>query len=121
MNLSPETKRALSRQYKDSVRPAGVFAIRNRSNARIYVAGSLDVEGAMNRARFELNLRSHRNKALLQDWLALGPEQFGFEVVDRVKERENDPGFDRAAELEKLLVLWQEELQCFGEHGYNMP
>lgn len=99
MNLSPETKRALSRQYKDSVRPAGVFAIRNRSNARVYVAGSLDVEGAMNRARFELNLRSHRNKALLQDWLALGPEQFGFEVVDRVKERENDPGFDRAAEL----------------------
>lgn len=121
MNLSSETKRALTRQYKESPRPAGIYAIRNRANARVYVAGSLDVEGAMNRARFELNLRSHRNKALLQDWLAHGAAHFSFEVVDRVKERDNDPAFDRAAELEKLLALWQEELQCFGEHGYNTP
>jgi hypothetical protein len=42
-------------------------------------------------------------------------------VVDRVKEREDDPAFDRAGELKKLLALWQEELQCFGERGYNTP
>jgi hypothetical protein len=41
--------------------------------------------------------------------------------MDRVKEREDDPAFDRKAELEKLLALWQEELQCFGEKGYNKP
>jgi hypothetical protein len=121
MNLPPETKRALTRQYKESVRPAGVFAVRNQLSGRVYVSGSLDVEGAMNRARFELNLRSHRNKALQQEWLADGAAQFSFEVVDRVKEREDDPAFDRAGELEKLLALWQEELQCFGEHGYNTP
>ncbi|MDM0022845.1 hypothetical protein QTI45_35020 [Variovorax sp. J22R187] len=22
---------------------------------------------------------------------------------------------------EKLLLLWQEELQCFGDHGYHSP
>lgn len=121
MNLSSETKCALTRQYKDSVRPAGVFAIRNHANGRIYVAGNLDVEGAMNRARFELGLRSHRNKALQHDWLAHGAAHFTFEVIDRVKEREDDPAFDRAAELEKLLALWREELQCAGERGYNAP
>jgi hypothetical protein len=121
MNLSSEAKRAVTRQYKDSVRPAGVFAIRNHANGRIYVAGNLDVEGAMNRARFELGLRSHRNKALQHDWLAHGAAHFTFEVIDRVKEREDDPAFDRAAELEKLLALWREELQCAGERGYNAP
>jgi len=120
MNLSTENRRALIRQYKETPRPAGVYAIRNRISGRVYVAGSLDVEGAMNRARFELNMRSHRSKTLGQDWIAHGAEYFSFEVVDRVKERE-DPGFDRKAELEKLLSLWQEELQCFGANGYNTP
>lgn len=120
MNLSPESRRAISRQYKETARPAGVFVIRNGLTGRIYVAGSLDVEGAMNRARFELNLHSHRNKALGRDWIAHGADRFTFEVIDRVKESE-DPTFDRAAELEKLLALWREELQCDGEKGYNTP
>ncbi|KQW57337.1 GIY-YIG nuclease family protein [Variovorax sp. Root411] len=120
MNLSPENRRALSRQYKETARPAGVFVIRNGLNGRVYMAGSLDVEGAMNRARFELNMRSHRNKALGQDWIAHGADRFTFEVIDRVKESE-DPAFDRAAELEKLLALWREELQCDGDKGYNSP
>ncbi|MDR6518109.1 hypothetical protein J2789_000771 [Variovorax paradoxus] len=120
MNLPTETRRALIRQYKETPRPAGVYAIRNRLDGRIYVGGSLDVEGAMNRARFELNMRSHRSKALLRDWIAHGADHFSFEVVDRVKERK-DPDFDRKAELEKLLSLWLEELQCFGANGYNTP
>jgi hypothetical protein len=41
-------------------------------------------------------------------------------VIDRIKERE-DPDFDRKAELDRLLPLWQEELQCFGPNGYNTP
>ena len=120
MNLSTENRRALIRQYKETPRPAGVYAIRNKISGRVYVAGSLDVEGAMNRARFELNMHSHRNKALGQDWIAHGADQFTFEVIDRVKESE-DPAFDRAVELEKLLALWREELQCDGDKGYNTP
>lgn len=120
MNLPHETRRALVRKYKDTVLPAGVYAIRNTASGHVFVAGSLDVESALNRARFELDLRSHRCKALQRDWIALGAGHFAFEVIDRVKERD-DPAFDRAAELEKLLSLWREELQCDGEMGYNTP
>lgn len=120
MNLPPETRRSLTRKYKDTVRPAGVFVITNTLNGRAYLAGSLDVEGALNRARFELGLRSHRNKALLRDWIEHGATHFRFEVIDRIKESD-DPAFDRAAELEKLLALWREELQCAGESGYHTP
>jgi hypothetical protein len=120
MNLPQEKKRALIKKYKETVRPAGVFVIRNKLNGHVYLSGSLDVEGAMNRARFELGLRSHRNKALLRDWVAHGAEHFGFEVIDRVKERD-DPAFDRAAELEKLLALWREEFQCCGDKGCDTP
>ncbi|MDM0035550.1 GIY-YIG nuclease family protein [Variovorax sp. J22P271] len=120
MNLPPETRRSLTRKYKDTVLAAGVFVITNTSNGRVFVAGSLDVEGALNRARFELGLRSHRNKALVRDWIDHGAAHFRFEVIDRVKQSD-DPAFDRAAELEKLLALWREELQCVGERGYDTP
>lgn len=111
-------RRALVRQYKDSRLPAGVFTLTNQSNGRVFVGGSLNLDGAMNRLRFELNLRSHRNKPLQHDWIAHGAECFSFTVVDRIKERD-DPLFDYRAELDSLLALWREEIPCHGDSGYN--
>ncbi|MBP6120008.1 MAG: GIY-YIG nuclease family protein, partial [Giesbergeria sp.] len=88
------------------------------SNGRVYVGGSLNLDGAMNRMRFELNLRSHRNKPLQHDWIAHGAECFSFTVVDRIKERD-DPLFDYRAELDGMLELWREEIPCHGDSGYN--
>ena len=111
-------RRALVRQYKDSRLPAGVFTLTNQSNGRVYVGGSLNLDGAMNRMRFELNLRSHRNKPLQQEWIAHGAECFSFAVVDRIKERD-DPLFDYRGELDGMLELWREEIPCHGDSGYN--
>ena len=105
-----ETKK-LKRQYLDAPTRAGVFVIRNLVEGHVYVAASMNAEGAINRHRFELKLRTHRNRRLLHDWIAHGSEQFAFELLDRVKPRD-DPAFDVAAELEALLSLWREELRC---------
>ena len=114
--LSP--RRALVRQYKDSRPLAGVFALTNQTNGRVYVGGSLNLDGAMNRMRFELKMRSHRNKSLQQDWIAHGAEAFSFAVLDHIKEQD-DPLFDYAAELDSMLQLWREETPCHGDSGYN--
>lgn len=114
------TRRALVRSYKESRLPAGVFVIRNLLNGRVYVGGSLNLDGAMNRHRFELRTRSHRNKLLLRDWLEHGEQNFAFEIVDHVKERD-DPHFDYEAELQSVLALWREEFGCQHGRGYNLP
>lgn len=119
-NTTAPDKRAMKRQYLENKVPAGVFAIRNQRNGRIYVGASLNVAGAINRHRFELQQRAHRNARMLRDWLDQQGEQFEFEVLDVVKERD-DPAFDRQAELDALLELWQQELPCLGEQGYNLP
>ncbi|QDL55053.1 GIY-YIG nuclease family protein [Rhodoferax aquaticus] len=112
--------KTLKDQYMATMVPMGVFAIRNTVNQRVYVGGSSNLAGAMNRHRFELSMQTHRNKALLADWLNHGPQAFQFEVLDRIAEREQ-PDFDYAAELAASLALWQEELQCFSARGYNLP
>lgn len=114
--------RTLKRQYKQTRPTMGVFLIRNQANGRVLVDGSLNLDGAMNRHRFELQQRSHRNRALQQDWLAHGPERFSFEVLERLKVRDDDaPGTDYTAALAEALVLWREEVPCHGEAGYNGP
>lgn len=114
------TRRDLTRQFKETRRPMGVYAIRNLADERVFVGGSMDLPAAMNRHRFELERRGHRHRALQQDWLRLGAQSFQFEVLATVKERD-DPAYDHRAELEALLQAWREELGAFGDRGYNTP
>ncbi|MES2975994.1 MAG: GIY-YIG nuclease family protein [Pseudomonadota bacterium] len=114
------TQRELKRQYKEVPPPMGVFVIRNRASQRIYIGASTNVQGAINRARFDLQRKGHRNAPLQADWLACGEAGFSLEVLDTVKLRD-DPAFDPRAELESLLALWREELGCDTTNGncYN--
>ena len=104
----------LKRQYQDVASRAGVYCIGNLLTGRALVAGSMNVEGALNRHRFELRMGRHRNATLAQDWKAQGEASFRFEVLDLVK-AEPHPDFDLARELAALVELWREELGCVGE------
>jgi hypothetical protein len=116
-NNSASSKRALSRQYKESPPAMGIYAIRNLATGQVFLGAGLNLDGAMNRDRFELTQKAHRNKALLKDWLALGPDGFAFEVVDTLKRRD-DPGIDYQPELAALLAMWTEDFQQRGAIGY---
>jgi hypothetical protein len=111
-------KRELRRLYKESPPPMGVYVVRNLANQRVLVGASANPEGAMNRLRFELAMKSHRNGKLMADWIEHGAGNFRFEVIDTVKKCD-DPGFDAKAELASLLAMWCEEFDCHGEWGYN--
>lgn len=117
MNMNTNARRELARKYKETGPRAGVYVIRNERNGRFLLGGSLNVDGALNRERFELQLKSHRNRELLGDWLRFGDEAFSFEVIDLVKKRD-DPAFDPQAELDGLLALWREELAAHGGEPY---
>ena len=112
--------KTLKRQYLETSSRAGVYLIRNQVTGRALVDGSANVEGALNRHRFELRFGKHRNAALAQDWIEHGEAQFHFEVLDRVKPS-NDPAFNATQELQTLVALWRQEIPCAGELGYGEP
>lgn len=111
-------RRELSKQYKETGPRMGLYAIRNRADKVLFVGASLNVDGAMNRDRFELKNKTHRNKRLREDWLRWGADGLRFEVIDILKRRD-DPAFDPHAELASLLVLWREELD--GQRDGGVP
>ena len=115
-SLSPSARNERIREYKGTFPSMGIYAVRNTATGRVWLGKSQNVEGALNRIRFELNMRGHRNTALSNEWLHFGAAGFTFEVLDRVKKRE-DPSFDYEAELRALLALWEAELYSSSTGG----
>ena len=107
--LSAQARRALARQYKQAFPCMGIYALRCDAAGLLRLGSSRNADGTLNRLRFELVRGAHRDKALQLAWRTHGAEAFRFEVIDRVKERD-DPAFDYDAELASLLALWQVEL-----------
>jgi group I intron endonuclease len=112
-----KTRKALKAAYKEMKFQMGAFQIRNISNGRIFIGTSNNLEAIWNRHRFQLNMGSHRNAMLQKDWKALGEENFAFEVLEKLDHEEGITDYNK--ELEVLEEMFLEELQPYGDGGYN--
>ena len=106
--------REATRRYKEAPQPMGVYRIAAVvGQGPVFIGASVNVDGALNRHRFELGLDKHRHPRLLEAWRRCGAEGLRFETLDLVKWRD-EPGFDPKAETEALLALWHDELVAEG-------
>ncbi len=112
------SKQALKRAYREQPKVAGVFQIKNKANGKVLLGSSLNLNGPLNAHKFMLKFGVHKNKVLQQEWNNDGPEAFVFEILEEV-EASDDPHFRLGDALTLLEQIWLEELQPFGEHGYN--
>lgn len=111
-------RKALSREYKDTPRPMGVYRVRNTANGKSLVGASTDLPARLNRHRAQLTLGAHPNHVLQTDWNTLGPDVFEFEVIDTLKPSDQ-AGYDPSDDLQLLEQMWLEKLSPFDERGYN--
>jgi hypothetical protein len=93
-----QRRKEIHREYRERVKPSGVFQVRNLSNGKVLLGSSLNLEGPLNKHRFML--------------------QFTFAILETVPVKE-DPNFNLKDELTLLEEIWLEKLQPFGERGYN--
>jgi hypothetical protein len=111
-------KRSLKKQYKNSEIPMGVYKITNQTNGKIFIGGSKNLVARISRHKFELKFGSEGNKELLNDYQNLGEDKFSFEILDRLKYKD-DPDYDYSEDLETLTELWKEKLLSTGLKLYN--
>ena len=113
-----KSRKDLKREYSERAKPAGLFQVKNTVNNKILLGSSLNLDGALNSHKFTLSIGSHRNAALQADWNTYGADAFAFEILEVVK-ASDDPYFKIQDELTLLEQIWLEQLQPFGERGYN--
>lgn len=106
-DISTSARRDIARRARDAFPAMGIYIIRDRESGRVLVASSRNVHASINRAQFELRLRSHSDKALQAEWDRSGPDRFCFEIVELLKERA-DPAFDYADELRAFEEMYRD-------------
>jgi hypothetical protein len=111
-------RKQLKREYKEASRPMGVFLIRNVTNDKVFLVAALDLNGGINRQRFQLAAGGHPNRALQEDWKRLGEEKFAFEIVDQFTPPDNS-SLDLRSELNAMEAMWLDQLKPYGDRGYN--
>jgi hypothetical protein len=115
--MNKENKRQ-KQEYKRTPKAMGVFLIRNIIKDKIFLAAGLDLEGVINRHKFQLTIGKHPNLDLQADWNILGSANFSFEILDQM-EPPRDPRLDRGEELAFMETMWLQKLKPFGDCGYN--
>jgi hypothetical protein len=112
-------RKAVKREYKESYRPAGVFQLRNTTNGRIFVGVSANLPAIINRLRLQLDAGNYVMLPELQrDWKEHGGDAFVFETLEELEPPEG-PGWDPTDDLAALEQLWLEQLEPYGDKGYN--
>ena len=114
-----KSRKDIHREYKERIKPSGIYQVKNIANGKVLLCSSLNLEGSLNRHKFMLKIGSHTNKALQKEWNELGPNQFLFEILEEVQ-RKDDSNFNLKDELTLLEMIWLEKLQPFDERGYNI-
>jgi group I intron endonuclease len=108
----------LKDEYKQMKFKVGVFQIRNKVNEKIFVGSSINLDAIWNRIKVELKFGGHRNLLLQQEWKEFGEDNFLFEILSEIEQKDGDK-VDYNKETKKLEEMFIEELQPFGEKGYN--
>ena len=111
-------KKEAKKQYKQTLQPMGIYQIRNIVNGKIFIGSSKNLDGRLNRNRFQLEQGLHMNKELQNDYNQFGEGKFSFEVLDYLEPKE-DTNYDSTEELKVLEEMWLERLQPYDEKGYN--
>src|SRR5215470_16781384 len=119
MPLDKQKKKELTTIYRQSLRPMGIYQIRNLVNGKIFVDRTIDLEAARNRHHFVTAMARPPIPELRADWQIYGGKHFVFEVLDQLR-LEGEAITDEATrqrykgELDALLSLWLEKLQPCG-------
>ncbi|MGB8657997.1 MAG: GIY-YIG nuclease family protein [Candidatus Zixiibacteriota bacterium] len=111
-------KKEMTKKYKQTIQPMGIYQIKNMKNGKIYIGSAKDLRGKINSNKFQLKNGLHLNKEMQKDFSEIGEEGFSFEVLDYLKPKE-DSNYDYTEELKVLEDMWLEKLQPYNEKGYN--
>ncbi|QEM68825.1 metalloregulator ArsR/SmtB family transcription factor [Geobacter sp. FeAm09] len=108
----------MKRVYKESRPAMGIYQIRNKNNGKLFIEGSANLSGTKTNREFQLRMGTFPSSPSLKKELAeYGAAAFEVSVLEELPLPQ--PGERPERLLLAAKLRWQEQLQPFGEQGYN--
>jgi hypothetical protein len=105
-----DRKKELKEQYKQMRPDMGIFIVRSNKTNKCFIVTSQNLNGYINRTRFQLNSGGHPNEELQREWKEYGEENFTIEILERLKYDKDESKTDYSEELEVMKFVWKEKL-----------
>lgn len=111
-------KKQITKDYKQQKQPAGVYAVHNKADNKMYIGTSKNLPAVIRRFEFTLQMESFPYQDLIDDYKKLGKENFEVKILDGL-ELKNESEKEIDTELKELEDLWIERLKSEGVTFYN--
>jgi hypothetical protein len=111
-------KKQIKEDYKSKRQPAGIFAVHNLQENRMYIGTSTDLPSVLKRFEFTLKMGSFPFQQLIDDYKRLGEKNFEIKVLDEL-ELKDESEQETDKELKTLEEMWIEKLRKEGVTFYN--
>ena len=111
-------KKELIKEYKNQKQPAGIFAVKNKPENKMFIGNSLNLPAKIRGITFELEMGSQVFSNLAGDYKRLGKGQFEISILDEI-EIKDETEKELKKELETLEEMWVEKLRAEGVTFYN--
>ena len=111
-------KKELIKEYKNQKQPAGIFAVKNKPENKMFIGNSLNLPAKIRGITFELEMGSQVFSNLAGDYKKLGKGQFEISILDEI-EIKDETEKELKKELETLEEMWVEKLRAEGVTFYN--
>ena len=111
-------KKQIKEDYKSKRQPAGIFAVHNLHDNKMFIGTSKDLPSVLKRFEFTLTMGSFPYQNLIDDYKKLGKDKFEIKILDELEiKEETEKEIDK--ELIALEELWIEKLKEEGVSFYN--
>jgi hypothetical protein len=111
-------KKELIKEYKNKKHPAGLFAVKNKPENKMFIGASLNLPAKIRGITFELEMGKHSYSNLAEDYKRLGKDEFEISILDEIEYMEETEK-ELKKELETLEEIWVEKLKREGITFYN--
>jgi GIY-YIG catalytic domain len=111
-------KKQIIKDYKSLKLPAGVYAVHNKVDNKMYIGKSKNLPAVVRRFEFTLQMENFPYQNLIDDYKMLGKENFEIKILDEL-ELKNETEKEIDVELNSLEELWIEKLKSEGVSFYN--
>ena len=111
-------KKQIKKDYKQQKQPAGIYAVHNKTDNKMYIGTSKNLPAVVRRFEFTLQMESFPYQDLIDDYKKNGKENFEIKILDEL-ELKNETDKEIDDELNELEELWVEKLATGGVKFYN--
>lgn len=111
-------KKQISKDYKQQKQPAGIYAVHNKVDNKMYIGKSKNLPAVVRRFEFTLQMESFPYQELIDEYKKLGKDNFEIKILDEL-ELKNETEKEIDTELNSLEELWIEKLKSERVSFYN--